>query len=204
MKQNQSIRIFFHSKVTTKLILSHLVALSLSLLDSLTRRCLFSFSSSHKPASPSLSTLVSFVHPDRLNSTQPKQAQASKHTFIPVWKIKMAVNISISEGSRRKVTVWRCFSENSTPKVGAVRAGRAAGHPAREIGRFRARRKWFWRQIRGRTFFFLTDDSCGGVCASCVFSERFSRGDNFDSQWSIFLLNKNFERIFVKRFVFWV
>lgn len=34
--------------------------------------------------------------------------------------------------------------------------------------------------------FFLTDDSCGGVCASCVFSERFSRGDNFDSEWCIF------------------
>lgn len=204
MKQNQSIRIFFHSKVTTKLILSHLVALSLSLLDSLTRRCLFSFSSSYKPASPSLSTLVSFVHPDRLNSTQPKQAQASKHTFIPVWKIKMAVNISISEGSRRKVTVWRCFSENSTPKVGAVRAGRAAGHPAREIGRFRARRKWFWRQIRGRTFFFDRRFVWRCVCELCVQWAFFERGQFW--QWMVyfFLLNKNFERIFVKRFVFWV
>lgn len=59
------------------------------------------------------------------------------HSFRAMWKIKMAVNISISERYRWKITVWQCFWANSSPKVGAVVGHLPGGHRSGKI-------LWIW------------------------------------------------------------
>lgn len=80
MKQNQSIRIFFHSKVTTKLILSHLVALSLSL--GLTHETLPLLLLLLLQASLSLSLHPRVLCPPRPTQLNSTQASPSKQTHI--------------------------------------------------------------------------------------------------------------------------